>query len=717
MKSGRIKPEQAVYLGVFLLPMAVYLATLCPTVATSDSGELVTAACVLGIPHPPGYPLWSIIAHLFTYLPISYLGCRVNLLTSVFAASAVLSVFVLLTYLLGRKNMPAAACASFLLAFSLEFWGQSVISKGLYAFNSLFFVITLYLLAMWRRTDRKNLLFLLCFIYGLSLTNHHTIALAGSVFAAYLAWTIRHNGWFRRLNAKDYLACVFFFAVALLFYLYLPVRALTHPAINWGDPETLSKMVHHITRQQYIGLDTTPFAFSLKWFETMTYFKSLCRQFTPWLAVLIPLGAWRLFRRDREWFWFTFAVFIAMSLVLAFLLDFTRDKLDIYISRVFFLPSYIIAALWIAEALSAVISWRYWLTLPVCMLSILPLTSHYALNDWSDNYIGRDYGLSLLRTVALNGVLFTGQNENTCCILLYLTKVHKYRHDIDVWDDNGYMMGEIYGQDFTHLDEDRRLRRLTHVQLNIINEGKRPVYFTLEQNLQNCKEVPSERTGFLFRVKNNRINPVSSEKELWKYYHFHNIANPSADLLVYDVVAHYHYFLAEELMDEGDKTGSLAELEKAWKYGANTPWAAGSIGSFYTRRGLIPEAGAQAAKLESAGLSSDSIHSALGLYFYGKNPERSMDEYRKAVEQNPDDPQTWLHLGLAYLDKHMFSDSLNCAVRSAAISPDNDDAWVLMGNSYYGMRNIPMAVKSFSRAMLLNSTNIRLHPFNVKRQK
>ena len=56
--------------GVFLVLFLVYVATLMPTVVDQDSGELVAASHVLGIPHPTGYPLWALLGRAFDLLPV-----------------------------------------------------------------------------------------------------------------------------------------------------------------------------------------------------------------------------------------------------------------------------------------------------------------------------------------------------------------------------------------------------------------------------------------------------------------------------------------------------------------------------------------------------------------------------------------------------------------------------------------------------------------------
>ena len=106
----------------------VYLYTLAPTVSGEDGGELVAAAYTLGIPHPTGYPIWTILGHLFTrIIPFGEIAWRVNLMSAFWAAATV----GVLAYMLQRQSIRwFIACAAALsFAFSREFWEQSVIAE------------------------------------------------------------------------------------------------------------------------------------------------------------------------------------------------------------------------------------------------------------------------------------------------------------------------------------------------------------------------------------------------------------------------------------------------------------------------------------------------------------------------------------------------------------------------------------------------------------
>ena len=73
---------------VFSVSLLVYRWTLAPTVTLVDSGELIVAARFLGVAHPPGFPLYLILAHLFSLIPIGSIAFRINFASAFFAALA-----------------------------------------------------------------------------------------------------------------------------------------------------------------------------------------------------------------------------------------------------------------------------------------------------------------------------------------------------------------------------------------------------------------------------------------------------------------------------------------------------------------------------------------------------------------------------------------------------------------------------------------------------
>jgi tetratricopeptide (TPR) repeat protein len=189
-----------------LATLAVYFFTLAPTVTLEDSGELAVASDYLGVPHPPGYPIWTLVTWLFqlVFHWVKYNG-HPNPAWSVGLASAVAGAGAcgLLALLISRSGrdllagwgertqertqrvaslpgagwIAAAAGVSggLLLAFSPVMWSQSVIVE-VYSLNALFQMAVVLLVYMWMcRPKRVQYLYWAGFLFGLGLTNHQTL--------------------------------------------------------------------------------------------------------------------------------------------------------------------------------------------------------------------------------------------------------------------------------------------------------------------------------------------------------------------------------------------------------------------------------------------------------------------------------------------------------------------------------------------------------------
>src|SRR5438105_10311575 len=109
--------EAAVVVGAALV---LYFFTAARDIVVGDTPELITAAVTLGIPHPPGYPLFAMLGHLFSLLPVGEPAWRVNWMSAVFGALA----SALLAIAFGRlSGSPRAGLAAALLwAFAVTPW-------------------------------------------------------------------------------------------------------------------------------------------------------------------------------------------------------------------------------------------------------------------------------------------------------------------------------------------------------------------------------------------------------------------------------------------------------------------------------------------------------------------------------------------------------------------------------------------------------------------
>ena len=192
----------------------VYFLTLAPTVTLEDSGELAVASDWLGVPHPPGYPIWTLVTWFFQWIFhwVQYNG-HPNPAWGVGLASAVSGALAcgLLALLISRSGADllgggggtgaekeregdgagrwgrwlcagAGVSGGLLLAFSPVLWSQSVIVE-VYSLNAFFQMWILLLIYMWMRRQDGRLLWLAAFLFGLGLTNHQTLLFLGVALA------------------------------------------------------------------------------------------------------------------------------------------------------------------------------------------------------------------------------------------------------------------------------------------------------------------------------------------------------------------------------------------------------------------------------------------------------------------------------------------------------------------------------------------------------
>ncbi len=194
-----------------LIAFAVYVYTLAPNVTLEDSGEFITAAMHFGVPHPPGYPSWSLLSWLFaTLIPFGNVAWRVNLVSAVCGGLSI-GIFCLLmihssrwlmrgirgasSAAIDRLAPVGAAVGSLSLAFSDVMWSQSVIAE-VYTLNALFLVLTVWSFYWWMLHPGK--LFWLAataFLLALGLSNHHTLLFIFPAFFLGVWWVRREIFW------------------------------------------------------------------------------------------------------------------------------------------------------------------------------------------------------------------------------------------------------------------------------------------------------------------------------------------------------------------------------------------------------------------------------------------------------------------------------------------------------------------------------------------
>lgn len=253
--SGRLRPLGAVLacLGVAGFAFVLYLRTLAPGVlhydrpAMLDSAMFQAQAATLGITHPTGYPTYTLLAHLFTYLPFGDAAYLVNLFSAVVGAIAVALLFLVGYRLSG--SVIAAAVGSLAFAVGDTYWSQAVIAE-VYTLNVLFICLVLLVLLLWRDSGKDRYLLGAAFLMGLSLTHHLTSGLLLPAAALFVAFVNPR----KLLEWRLVLEGAGLFLVGLLPYLYLPVRASMDPPMNEADPSSLARFWELVSGGELTGV-------------------------------------------------------------------------------------------------------------------------------------------------------------------------------------------------------------------------------------------------------------------------------------------------------------------------------------------------------------------------------------------------------------------------------------------------------------------------------
>lgn len=291
-------------LVLFLL--IIYIGNLSKSVYGGDVGDLVTASYVAGVPHAPGYPLFTLLGYLLTRVSLGQTPAfMVGLISAISAAVGILFFYLIIFKL--TKNIVVALISSFILAFSYLYWFYAEIAE-VFALNN-FFVFTLFYLAiLFRQKKDLRTLFIFSFVLGLSLTNHHTILF---IFPSLLILII--PGLFKifKKNPKKVFFSFFFMILGFSVYLYVPIAASRNPVINWDHVNNFSSFFRLLLRRDYGTFNAGSFDppnILQKFVIFKTYLFSVVSQLTLPVIFLSAIGWIVLFLKDRV---LSFSVLIA----------------------------------------------------------------------------------------------------------------------------------------------------------------------------------------------------------------------------------------------------------------------------------------------------------------------------------------------------------------------------------------------------------------------
>lgn len=386
----------------FAAAVFVYVRTLLPGVSFGDWAEAQMTPARLGIMHPTGYPLYTLLGNLFSRLPFESVAYRANLLSAV-AAAAVVGMVVLIAVRLGVRPVIAVG-AALSLAVTGTLWQEATFSE-MNSLHVLLVALLLHRTLVWRAERRDRDLLLGALLGGLCASNHGlAITVVPLVFLFVLV--DGRTGIARRPAVLAKAAGAF--VLGLLPYLYLPLRAIAGPSEVYGRFLTWDGLLDHVNGAQFrhdmkflsaesIG---TALAAVPKVLEHLVSVSNVV------FIGLAMVGIAILVRRDR----FFGLLLVALGVVNVYIYADYLGDLSHYL-----LTTWLILGIGFAVASEAVVSFvvgrvgsrAAWIQYGVVGLALLLLVSNWAANDESANRDGERFTAAVFAALPQDAVLLT----------------------------------------------------------------------------------------------------------------------------------------------------------------------------------------------------------------------------------------------------------------------------------------------------------------------
>jgi len=407
-----------------IILLAVYLTSMAPGLTWAnlgaDGGDLIAAAATGGIAHPTGYPLYLLIARLFQFIPVGSLAFRTNLMSAVAAITAALLVNALVIRALSFSHVTLNRLAGLAagLAFGLSplLWSQAVITE-VYALHALFVALLLFLCVnpISAHFSKKGRDCLLGLTFGLAMGNHVTTIL---ILPVVLFTTVLHktdneqanrrlNNW--QLDDSALFRQLAWIAVGLLVYITLPVRALTLPPVNWGNPVTLNGFVWLVSGKLYQGL-LLNLSFSSVLERAQMVVSLLLQQFGI-SGLAVGLLGLIVFYKPTRLYYYMIWIAVATS---AFAIGYATADAFLYL-----IPAFLCFAIWIGVGLGAlmeVCSKRFPISGLIIGLVLILVLLIQAWKTWphvdaSHDQRAESFGRAVLSLAPTHAIVFAKGDE------------------------------------------------------------------------------------------------------------------------------------------------------------------------------------------------------------------------------------------------------------------------------------------------------------------
>ncbi|MBN2363156.1 DUF2723 domain-containing protein [candidate division WOR-3 bacterium] len=414
------------FLFFMLLNATFYLATVAPGLTFIDSGELTACGALYGIPHPTGYPLYSLFVRIFISLT-SVFKVEADIASNLFSVlCACLAGAVLSSSLHRKTGFIPALILDILLCFHPIVWSAATETE-VYALTLL---LSSTLLAVFLNTPKKkyylSFSLLLSYMCGLFLGNH--LMIAGFVLPLLFYSALRLQ---RKKRFFAFFAIVAAAAGASI-YLTIYYRSMCPPPLDWGGTSRgFTQLFYHVTGKQY-----QVWMFSKGALGFLSALSNLLKfifinPFAPLYLLAVP-GIMHLYRKNRPLLFILLACF---GLNLAYASSYSIPDISSYM-----IPSVTVIAVlcafgsfWLFSKKSA----RFFIAV-VLILAVFPMYNGFRKEDKTGLFLAEDYALSILSFLPESSVYLVNSPGalawEEVSPIIYFQSIKMHRTDVTVID-------------------------------------------------------------------------------------------------------------------------------------------------------------------------------------------------------------------------------------------------------------------------------------------
>ena len=667
---------------LFLAAFVFYLHGAYPSVSVGDSGEFISAAHTLGIPHAPGYPAYTLLAHAFQDLiPFGNIAYRSNLFSAACGALAVVILFGICMQLSFSLELSLCAALIFMLGHALTVNAEA---SEVFALHAVFCGAVLW-------AALANQWLLAAFLSGLGLANHQTLIMIGPA-VAFLYYSKPVS------DRPSGIPLVVGLMGGLSVYLFLMIRAGQAPVMNAGNPDTLERFWRVLTRADYgsmtLALGETP---ERAWAPTLQQLERFMRgvgaQITwPGIMIVVIGIVWGIWKGRRDILGVTLA-FLLIGPFFFLLGNLPFDAQSTGLLERFYIVPVFYAVILLAMGIQMCAERQRWIGWLAFLIPLALWSEQGLATPLRSDFRAYAYGRNNLRTLAPGTLFIMDGGDDTFYTLAYLTEVEHRRTDLELRDRGSVVFPGLYGADFRALPRDEKEDRRQQIERSLLASHRVLTYSTMNENI-----LPSPAftlNGMLYVLPHPASgHPLLTGEGLgvryWLFYDLRGVApwmasnrESPTDYRTRALLPYYAYQRSMQAAHAGQWADALGFAATAQQIGSDVIW-------------LLPNLEHNAYTWAQASFQAGHLDAAEGFYSWvaswaladaaiawsdlGAIEERrqkldaAIADYQKAIQIDPHSEAAHYNLAVAYWKRSDWPNVIDHLNQVLAINPKNAGA-------------------------------------------